>query len=98
MTSTMPSDPSPNSVEKESPFRPRQTIEFTSTDSITVTDILYGSVAITDRVLLSLIQDSSFQRLRGIHQHGITPVIHVNKVNPPVCRFEHSLGAMLLIR
>ena len=63
-----------------------------------ITDALYGTITIGDPVLLALIQDSSFQRLRGIHQHGITPIINVNKVQPPVYRFEHSLGAMLLVR
>lgn len=88
----------PNSAENESVFRPRQTVEFTTQDSIKVTDSLYGTTTITDPVLLALIQDNSFQRLRGIHQHGITPIINVNKVQPPICRFEHSLGAMLLVR
>ena len=88
----------PNCVENESPFRPRQIIEFTSPNSVKVTDALYGTITITDQVLLALIQDTSFQRLRGIHQHGITPIINVNKVQPPLCRFEHSLGAMLLVR
>jgi HD superfamily phosphohydrolase len=88
----------PNCVENESPFRPRQIIEFTSPNTIKVTDALYGTITITDPVLLALIQDASFRRLRGIHQHGITPIINVNKVQPPMCRFEHSLGAMLLVR
>jgi HD superfamily phosphohydrolase len=93
----MNSDISP--VNHESPFRPRQTIAATRNDApLTVVDALYGTMTITDPVLLSLIQDPSFQRLKGIHQHGITPVINVNKVDPPVSRFEHSLGAMLLVR
>ena len=102
VSKSMPTATSPNSlpncVDIESPFRPRQTIEFTSEYSITITDILYGTVTITNPVLLTLIRDASFQRLRGIHQHGITPIINVNKVQPPVCRFEHSIGAMLLVR
>ena len=88
----------PNSVEKEFPFRPRQSVAITTSTSMTITDALYGTMTITDPVIIALIRDDSFQRLKGIHQHGITPVVNVNKVNPPVCRFEHSIGAMLLVR
>jgi uncharacterized protein len=82
---------------QDATFRPRQTIVSDTQTSMTVTDSLYGTVDIICPVILSLIRDSSFQRLHGIHQHGITPVINVNKVTPSVSRFEHSLGAMLLI-
>ena len=82
---------------QDATFRPRQTIVSDTPTSMTVTDSLYGTVEISSPVILSLIRDSSFQRLHGIHQHGITPVINVNKVNPSVSRFEHSVGAMLLI-
>src|SRR5579862_9808596 len=88
----------PNCVDHVSPYRPRQTILYNEDNSMTITDGLYGTMAVTDPVLLALIQDPSFQRLHGIHQHGITPIITVNKVNPSVTRFEHSIGAMLLVR
>ena len=88
----------PNCVENELPYCPRQTVKFTANRALTVTDCLYGTVIITEPVILSLIQDASFQRLLGIHQHGITPIIKVTKVNPSVSRFEHSIGAMLLVR
>ena len=86
-------------INHDSPFRPRQTIASApNNNALTVTDALYGTITIADPVLLALIRDISFQRLHGIHQHGITPVINVNKVHPSVSRFEHSLGAMLLVR
>lgn len=86
----------PNDIEE--PFRPRQHVDWPSLHTLRVKDVLYGDFTITEPVLLHLINDASFQRLRGIHQHGITPVVNVNKVRPSVCRFEHSLGAMLLVR
>jgi len=105
MSSNSSSEPSPisivsipNGVSHEFPYRPRHTIAVEPDNSMTITDGLYGTMHITDPVLLDLIRDSSFQRLHGIHQHGITPVINVNKVNPSVTRLEHSVGAMLLIR
>jgi uncharacterized protein len=88
----------PTNIEKPMAFRPRQRVDSPSTQSLHVRDSLHGDLTITDPVLLQLIQDTCFQRLRGIHQHGITPLVNVNKVRPPVCRFEHSLGAMLLVR
>jgi len=75
----------------------RQTITSNTPSSMTITDSLYGTMTITSPVLLALTRDPSFQRLHGIHQHGITPLINVNKVLPPISRFEHSLGAMLLL-
>src|SRR5947207_2207063 len=77
--------------------RPRQELE-PAVHGIDVTDVVYGQLSITEPVLLALIQDPAMQRLYQIHQHGITPLVGVQKVSPPVCRFEHSLGAMLLVR
>jgi len=88
----------PNDIEKPMPFHLRQHVEWPSPQTLRVKDVLYGDFTITEPVLLHLINDASFQRLRGIHQHGITPIVNVNKVRPSVCRFEHSLGAMLLVR
>lgn len=87
-----------NCVNNKVHFRPRQKVTFTPDGSLTIIDALYGSVNITDSVILSLVRDASLQRLHGIHQHGITPIINVNRADPPVTRFEHSLGAMVLVR
>lgn len=97
MISKILEHPVPNGVDDELPARPRQTLEIES-DSITINDALYGTVTVKDPVLLTLIRDESFQRLHGVHQHGITSLINVNKATPAVTRFEHSLGAMLLVR
>lgn len=94
----MSSSLSPNCVENPGSCNPRQTIHAEANGSLTIIDVLYGNVAVTEPVILDLLQDASLQRLHGVHQHGITPIINVNKVNPSVSRFEHSLGAMLLVR
>ncbi len=58
-------------------------------------DELYGKVEISERVLLDLLASDAMQRARGISQHGITALLGVTS---PFCRFDHSVGAMLLVR
>lgn len=58
-------------------------------------DSIYGTVEITEPVLLDLMQSSAMQRLNGVLQHGITALLGIT---PPFSRFEHSIGAMLLVR
>jgi HD superfamily phosphohydrolase len=58
-------------------------------------DELYGRVEITEPVLLDLIASEAMQRTKGISQHGITALLGIT---PPFSRFDHSLGAMLLVR
>jgi uncharacterized protein len=58
-------------------------------------DDVYGTVSITEPVLLDLMDSQVLQRLRGVLQHGISALIGITQ---PVTRFEHSVGAMLLIR
>jgi HD superfamily phosphohydrolase len=60
-----------------------------------VDDVVYGPVDLAEPVLLDLLASSAVQRLHGVLQHGITAVVGVTK---PTTRFEHSLGAMLLVR
>lgn len=60
-----------------------------------VHDVLYGSIAIEEHVLLDLLTSQAMQRLRGVLQHGITGLIGVT---PPVTRFDHSVGVLLLVR
>lgn len=98
MSAAIQDIPSPNGVDDALPARPRQWVDDNNPDYITVVDTLYGTIKLTDPVLLGLIRDASFQRLHGVRQHGITSLINVNKVSPAVTRLEHSLGAMLLVR
>jgi HD superfamily phosphohydrolase len=58
-------------------------------------DPIYGGVTIDEPVLQALIQSQAVQRLHDVLQHGITGLIGVTT---PITRFEHSLGAMLLVR
>ncbi|CAG0933504.1 hypothetical protein TFLX_03080 [Thermoflexales bacterium] len=60
-----------------------------------VHDLLYGSIAIEEPVLLDLMQAQALQRLHGVLQHGITALIGITQ---PVTRFDHSVGVMLLVR
>ena len=58
-------------------------------------DPIYGSVTITEPLLLDLMKSHAMQRLKGVLQHGITGLIGITQ---PTSRFEHSVGAMLLVR
>lgn len=58
-------------------------------------DTLYGTEEITEPILLALLEAPAVQRLRGILQHGISGLIGVTA---PITRFDHSVGAMILVR
>ncbi len=58
-------------------------------------DRVYGSVAIEEPAILHLIECPTFQRLKGIRQAGPSALAFPFK---DVTRFEHSLGAFLLLR
>ena len=58
-------------------------------------DAIYGKVEITESVLQDVIASDAMQRLKGVSQHGITALLGIT---PPFSRFDHSLGAMLLVR
>lgn len=58
-------------------------------------DELYGKVKISEPVLLDLMASDAMRRTKGISQHGITALLGIT---PPFSRFDHSVGAMLLVR
>lgn len=58
-------------------------------------DQLYGRFEITEPVLCDLMRSDGVQRLHLILQHGISALIDMT---PPVTRFEHSVGVMLICR
>ena len=58
-------------------------------------DKLYGKTGITETLLIDLISSDAMQRAKGISQHGITALLGIT---PPFSRFEHCVGAMLLVR
>lgn len=59
------------------------------------TDRVYGETLIEEPVLESLMASEAMKRLQGVLQHGISGLIGVTA---PVTRYEHSVGAMLLVR
>ncbi|MCL4869871.1 MAG: HD domain-containing protein [Anaerolineae bacterium] len=58
-------------------------------------DPIYGDNTIDEPVLIALMESAAMQRLRGVLQHGISGLIGITS---PITRFEHSVGAMLLVR
>ena len=59
-------------------------------------DRVYGEKKVDEPVLEQLIQTEPVQRLKGVHQAGPSPFFMDDK--PPITRFEHSIGVMLLLR
>ncbi|WP_433771136.1 HD domain-containing protein [Bacillus wiedmannii] len=59
-----------------------------------ISDVLYGEFEV-DQVLEELIVSKPVQRLKGVHQNGASYLMN-EKWN--VTRFDHSVGAMLLIK
>lgn len=58
-------------------------------------DAIYGATEIHEPVLRALMDSAALHRLKGISQHGVTTLIGIT---PPFSRFDHSVGAMLLVR
>lgn len=72
-----------------------QTIETLGEDKAIIRDKLYGEHIITEPVLIELLQSPELSRLKGVCQHGVTALLGFG---PKVTRFEHSVGAFLLVR
>lgn len=60
-----------------------------------INDPVYGPAVIAEPVLIEVLQSSAMQRLRGVLQHGISGLLGITS---PISRYEHSVGAMLLVR
>ncbi|HZD09710.1 MAG TPA: HD domain-containing protein [Candidatus Binatia bacterium] len=58
-------------------------------------DAVYGTATIDEPVLLALMETAAVTRLQGVMQHGISALVGITS---PITRFEHSVGAMLLVR
>lgn len=58
-------------------------------------DPIYGRCTIAEPVILALLQSQAVQRLHGVLQHGITALLGHTRA---ITRFEHSCGALLLVR
>jgi hypothetical protein len=61
---------------------------------VIISDVIYGEFKV-DKVLEELILSKPVQRLKGVHQAGASYLMN-EKWN--VTRFDHSVGAMLLIK
>jgi HD superfamily phosphohydrolase len=72
-----------------------QTFETISETEIIIRDQIYGTHNITEPVLIHLLRSPELLRLKGICQHGVTTFLGFG---PKVTRFEHSVGAFLLVR
>lgn len=72
-----------------------QTLDIIDGNKIVIQDKLYGEHTITERVLLDLLQSPELLRLKGVCQHGVTGLLGLTH---RVTRFEHSVGAFLLVR
>ncbi|MGG0720862.1 HD domain-containing protein [Bacillus mycoides] len=59
-----------------------------------ISDVIYGEFEV-DKVLEELILSKHVQRLKGVHQAGAS---YLMKEKWNVTRFDHSVGAMLLIK
>jgi HD superfamily phosphohydrolase len=58
-------------------------------------DNVYGSTSFSEPMILDLMHSDAMQRLRSVSQHGITAVLGITQA---ITRFEHSVGAMVLVR
>ena len=72
-----------------------QTLAFPSAEEAVITDDIHGAHTVTEPVLLALLRSASLRRLVGVCQHGITGLLGLT---PTITRFEHSVGAFLLVR
>ncbi|KAJ5930263.1 hypothetical protein N7466_005756 [Penicillium verhagenii] len=72
-----------------------QTLETVNESQVIIRDKIYGEHIITEPVLIELLQSPELFRLKGVCQHGVTALLGFG---PIVTRFEHSVGAFLLVR
>lgn len=72
-----------------------QTLELVSENTILIRDKLYGDHTISEPILVELLRSPTVLRLTGICQYGVTALLGLT---PKVTRFEHSVGAFLLVR
>lgn len=72
-----------------------QTLDLSTPDNVIIDDQLYGRHTITEPVLVELLRSPALARLAGVNQHGISGLLNIT---PRVTRFEHSVGALLLVR
>lgn len=72
-----------------------QTLQFLENEEILIHDEIYGDHTISERVIVELLRSPPLLRLMGVYQYGATGLLGLT---PKVTRFEHSVGAFLLVR
>ncbi|KAI1397251.1 hypothetical protein F4819DRAFT_90323 [Hypoxylon fuscum] len=72
-----------------------QTLDLSTDDRVIIHDQLYGCHEVSEPVLNELLRSKALARLIGVRQHGISSLL---KFTPPITRFEHSVGAFLLVQ
>ena len=60
-----------------------------------INDPVYGFITIANDLVFDLIQHPYFQRLRNIQQLGLSSMVYPGALHT---RFQHSLGALHLMR
>lgn len=58
-------------------------------------DTFYGSIEVDEPVLLELISSPAFQRLKGVHQYGVS---YYTTHREEFTRYDHSLGVFAVLR
>lgn len=56
----------------------------------------YGIIEVEEPILLELIESPSFQRLKGVHQYGVS--YYCTQFDEEYSRYEHSLGVFAVLR
>lgn len=91
-TASNPDSSPPSEILRVGHF---QTLSFPSADTAVIDDSIHGEHTITEPVLIALLRSPSLRRLVGVCQHGVTGLLGLT---PTITRFEHSVGAFLLVR
>jgi hypothetical protein len=60
-----------------------------------IDESFYGRFELEEPLLLDLLQSDPVQRLKGVYMGGVTSLLGVGTTST---RYEHSVGAMLLVR
>lgn len=87
-----PFDGTPQSIIQEQSFTPDDLNSYRM-----IHDLIYGTIRIDSPCAIEIMDLPEFQRLKKVLQHGITGLIGCVP-SPPVNRFDHSVGAMLLVK
>ena len=71
-------------------------VELEKRDDGLLLTTLYGTVTITEPVLIECIEHHTFERLKKIRQYGV--MCHARSSEPEYTRWQHSLGVFFITR